>query len=139
MATKKEGNVRLFCIENNLALLVDDEIVGFLSVEPYKIKEEIELQIQNGNRRPTKIFQSAIQEITNVEFILKCETLGLSIHDSKYYKNYLEFIKASLHIEKQHKRDLEERQAKRAYNKKNMDYTNHIADMNDYYKRRKRR
>ena len=138
MATERKEKVRLFCIGNKLALLKDDELSGFLDIEPSEIKKEIENQIREGNRQPTCIFKYAIEKKTGIEFSLKCKKLGLSIHDSEYYKSYLEFIKASLNVEKKNKRYEEEKIAKEKFMKKEKEYMLYFSAINMQHEKDRR-
>lgn len=121
MATKKQKNDewRLFCINNSLVLIKGTTIIANVLLEPLALKKEIESQIQKGVKQPTAIFKKAVENLTGMKFCIKVREMNLSIHDSSYYKNYLEYIKSSRNLEKQHQRNQEIKEARKLYQERN--------------------
>lgn len=99
MTSAKER--RLFCVGENIVVLIGDEIVETIDIDEDLLKREIKKQIEmlqeEENKllvKPVIVFERAIEGITGIKFKPLFYKLNgkITIHESPLYRHFLEFI-----------------------------------------------
>lgn len=121
MATRQQEQEKVFCVNDELVLIREGEIVNKIIVDEEDLKEAIVKQIKcEKEKRPAQIFRKAVTELTSIDFkhlSYKYDEKG--IQDSQYYRKFLEFIKEVLDTEGTRKRMQLEKEAKKEFWQKN--------------------
>ena len=125
MATKTV-DLKIFCIDDSLVLMENDEVIKEIQIPEKELKKEIVRQIKKEKKlkiRPVEIFRSAIFEIIGIcvkPAQYKYRNKG--IQDSIFYRKYLKFIIEDENTQRKMRRQESETQAKKIEEKKQESY-----------------